>query len=115
MSTFFEGNDISFIFFDGISSQLLIYRDLFGKRSLILSYSDQDLMLSSVRLFAGPSFEILPSSLLALPLSDKTPFYFKRCEVTPSMIRFGPKVPSLIFDKELRSLQIKNDIMLLLL
>lgn len=104
MSTFFEGNDISFIFFDGISSQLLIYRDLFGKRSLILSYSDLDMMLSSVRLYADASFEILPSSLLALPLSDKTPFYFKISELTPSMIRFGPNVPSLIFDKELRSL-----------
>lgn len=115
MSTYFEGNDISFIFFDGISSQLLIYRDLFGKRSLILSYSDHDLMLSSVRLYAGPSFEIPPSSLLALPLTGQTPFYYKRWEVAPSMIRFGPKVPCLIFDKELRSLKTKNDLKLLLL
>jgi len=50
MSIYFEGNDISFILLDLASSNLLIYRDLFGKRSLILSYTGSELMISSVRL-----------------------------------------------------------------
>lgn len=40
MSTVFEGNDIAFVFFDKLNDMVIIYRDIFGKRSLILTYDE---------------------------------------------------------------------------
>ena len=48
LSTFFEGNDHTFIFVDQLNGFVYVYRDLFAKRSLILQYSSNEIIFSSV-------------------------------------------------------------------
>ena len=52
MSDVFEGNDIAFVFVDSVNDLIVTYRDIFGKRSLILTYDSQygEVLLSSVAL-----------------------------------------------------------------
>lgn len=49
MTHVFEGNDISLIFTDTLNNLAYVYRDIFGKRSLIISYNENgEILISSV-------------------------------------------------------------------
>ncbi len=101
LSTVFEGNDISLIFIDQLNGLLIVYRDLFAKRSLILQQSigSQEILFSSVKLSSSnPAFELPPNSLMCLSILDDT-ILFKRWPVTPSMLRFNKEMMPLEEDK----------------
>lgn len=71
MSHVFEGNDISLIFTDTLNNLGIVYRDIFGKRSLIMSYSETEILISSVSFTKGMgTFELPPSSILAFNLAS---------------------------------------------
>ncbi|CDW72582.1 asparagine synthetase domain-containing protein 1-like [Stylonychia lemnae] len=89
MREVFENSDMSFAFLDKINDVMIIYRDIFGKRSLIIDYDEklQSLMLSSSLLEESTScFEVPSNSYLAI-LTDGT-LLFKRFDEIPSQIRF---------------------------
>jgi hypothetical protein len=50
MSNLFEGNDISFVFLDILNGIAIVYRDIFGKRSLVLSFDEakNEIIISSL-------------------------------------------------------------------
>ena len=45
----FEASDMSFVFFDELNNIVIIYKDLFAKRSLIISYEEttKELLIAS--------------------------------------------------------------------
>jgi len=50
MSTVFGGNDVAFAFLDAVNGLVITYRDMFGKRSLLLAGNESEIAITSVPL-----------------------------------------------------------------
>ena len=92
MQTIFEGNDVTFVFIDKLNDIMIIYKDIFGKRSLLIQFNElsQELLISSSVVFDNSSggvscFEMPANSLLAF---RKEEIIFKRGITVPSDLRF---------------------------
>lgn len=120
MSTVFKGNDVAFAFVDSVNGLVITYRDMFGKRSLLLASNGSEIAITSVALSEEQAwFEQPSNSVIAFPLeSVETPdLIYKRWTETPSMLRFGQEIKpdKYIFDTQLLKVHRRNTIKLLLL
>ena len=86
LSEFFVESDMSFVYIDRLNKLKIVYRDFYGKRSLILQSKANELLISSVNLVRAEegetdlhSFEMPANSLLVMSEAsiDLVEFDFK--------------------------------------
>jgi len=81
---------MTFVFLDALNDLLIVFRDPFGKRSLVCHFDEKsgELMLASELMHQSClSFEIPSNSYLAFGPDDI--FYHRYYDASPSKIRFG--------------------------
>lgn len=95
LSIFFQESDVSFVYIDRVNDATLVYRDFYGKRSLILqaNQASQEVMFSSCLLAPAVApgdlaFELPSNSLLVLR-SDRSEASWISFKTLPSELRFG--------------------------
>ena len=93
LSEFFIESDMSFVFIDRLNNIKIVYRDFYGKRSLILQSKQSELLISSVNLVQQNegetdlhTFEMPANSMLVISDASIDLIEFDR---KPSQLRFG--------------------------
>ena len=93
LSEFFIESDMSFIYIDRLNNIKIVYRDFYGKRSLILQSKQSELLISSVNLVQQNegetdvhTFEMPANSMLVISDASIDLIEFDR---KPSQLRFG--------------------------
>ena len=93
LSEFFIESDMSFVYIDRLNNIKIVYRDFYGKRSLILESKQSELLFSSVNLVQQNegetdlhTFEMPANSMLVISDASIDLIEFDR---KPSQLRFG--------------------------